>query len=196
MPMSTARPSEFRLTPARAGLNAVAVPQGCNLQAGTAIFKCQFYQGCFMLRRILYFLVSCLLTMNLACSPNQSSDANANVVSPSNTNAPTNMPPGLSTSPVPLTTNSTPGIPDPKKIETSNTTKRGAPTPGIPDPKTIGKTPLPKGTTPTPGIPDAETLKKQLNDLIKDANVVNQPPKTDSNSIKNLQDKTRPVRKP
>ena len=149
-----------------------------------------------MLRRILFFLVSCLLTMNLACSTTQSSDANANAVSPSNANVPTNMPPGLSTSPVPLTANSTPGIPDPKTVGANKTTKSTAPTPGIPDPKTIGKTPLPKGTAPTPGIPDAETLKKQLNDLIKDANVVNQPPKTDSNSVKSPTDKPRPVRKP
>jgi hypothetical protein len=37
--MATAWPSEFRLTPARAGLNAVAVPQGRNIQAGTAILN-------------------------------------------------------------------------------------------------------------------------------------------------------------
>jgi hypothetical protein len=38
--MAAASPSEFRLKPARAGLNAVAAPRGRNLQAGTAIFKC------------------------------------------------------------------------------------------------------------------------------------------------------------
>jgi hypothetical protein len=53
--MSTAKPSEFRLTPARAGLNAVAVPQGRNLQAGTAIFKYQFYEVYFVCCEELYF---------------------------------------------------------------------------------------------------------------------------------------------
>jgi len=37
--MAATLPSEFRLTPARAGLNAVAVPQGRNIQAGTAILN-------------------------------------------------------------------------------------------------------------------------------------------------------------
>ena len=37
--MTTTLPSEFRLIPARAGLNAVAVPQGRNIQAGTAILN-------------------------------------------------------------------------------------------------------------------------------------------------------------
>jgi hypothetical protein len=41
--MSAAKPSEFRLIPARAGLNAVAVPQGRNLQAGTAILNLQLF---------------------------------------------------------------------------------------------------------------------------------------------------------
>ena len=39
MPMSAAIPSEYRLIPARAGLNAVADPQGRNIQTGTALFK-------------------------------------------------------------------------------------------------------------------------------------------------------------
>jgi hypothetical protein len=37
--MSAAEPSKFRLIPARAGLKAVAVFRGRNLQTGTAIFK-------------------------------------------------------------------------------------------------------------------------------------------------------------
>jgi len=37
--MAATQPSEFRLTPARAGLKAVAVPQGRNIQAGTAILN-------------------------------------------------------------------------------------------------------------------------------------------------------------
>ena len=37
--MATTLPSEFRLIPARAGLNAVADPQRRNLQAGTAILN-------------------------------------------------------------------------------------------------------------------------------------------------------------
>jgi len=39
MPMAAVEPSKFRLIPARAGLKAVAVFQGRNLQAGTAILK-------------------------------------------------------------------------------------------------------------------------------------------------------------
>jgi hypothetical protein len=37
--MATTLPSEFRLIPARAGLNAVADPQRRNIQAGTAILN-------------------------------------------------------------------------------------------------------------------------------------------------------------
>jgi len=37
--MAATLPSEFRLIPARAGLNAVADPQRRNIQAGTAILN-------------------------------------------------------------------------------------------------------------------------------------------------------------
>jgi len=37
--MSAAEPSEFRLIPARAGLNAVAALRRRNIQTGTVIFK-------------------------------------------------------------------------------------------------------------------------------------------------------------
>jgi hypothetical protein len=39
MPITAAIPSEFRLIPARVGLNAVAVLQRRSIQADTAIFK-------------------------------------------------------------------------------------------------------------------------------------------------------------
>ncbi len=148
-----------------------------------------------MLRKILSILVVGLFTLNMACSSNESSNANVNAVNLTNTISPTNMPPGLSTTPVPLSANSTPGIPDPKTIGVNNAINSNAPIPGIPDPKTIGKTPMPKNTPPIPGIPDEETLKKQMKTVIKDANVVNISPKTDANSIKTPTDQ-RPVRKP
>jgi hypothetical protein len=37
--MSVTKPSEFRLIPARVGLNAVAALRRRNIQAGTAILK-------------------------------------------------------------------------------------------------------------------------------------------------------------
>lgn len=49
--MATAKPSEFRLIPARADLNAVAVPQGRNLQIGTAIFKYKFLRAFLIILR-------------------------------------------------------------------------------------------------------------------------------------------------
>ena len=41
--MATTLPSEFRLIPARAGLNAVADPQRRNIQDGTAILNRRGY---------------------------------------------------------------------------------------------------------------------------------------------------------
>ena len=70
-----------------------------------------------------------------------------------------NMPEGLSMSPVPPSTNTTPGIPDPKVA--NNVPKGATPTPGIPSPEELKK-PFKPGATPTPGIPDPETLRKQM----------------------------------
>ena len=70
-----------------------------------------------------------------------------------------NLPEGLSASPVPPSTNTTPGIPDPKVA--NNVPKGATPTPGIPSPDELKK-PFKPGATPTPGIPDPETLRKQM----------------------------------
>ena len=79
-----------------------------------------------------------------------------------------NLPEGLSASPMPPSTNTTPGIPDPK--EANNVPKGATPTPGIPSPDELKK-PFKPGATPTPGIPDPETLRKQMQRQVN-ANVV------------------------
>ena len=79
-----------------------------------------------------------------------------------------NLPEGLSASPMPPSTNTTPGIPDPK--EANNVPKGATPTPGIPSPDEMKK-PFKPGATPTPGIPDPETLRKQMQRQVN-ANVV------------------------
>ena len=129
-------------------------------------------------------MILALIAINSACSsvetPN--TNANTNVI----VNNPTNLPPGFSTSPVPPSSNTTPGIPAPGNINISNGAK-GATTPGIPDPANINK--VPRGVTPTPGIP-ANSLKRQGNPPLSE---VNTPP-TVSDSNSNI--KVRTVRKP
>jgi hypothetical protein len=136
-----------------------------------------------MLRNLLTVSICFLLLINLACQSADNSNANTRA----------NSPPELSGSPVPLTTNSTPGIPDPNSAVNANkpTTKT---TPGIPD-MSNSKAVLPKGATPTPGIPDQETLKKQMNTPLKDANIVNNPPKTNRQSNENSVNQPKNVRK-
>ncbi len=97
---------------------------------------------------------------------------------------PANLPPGFSTSPVPLSNNSTPGIPaDPANTNLIN--PKGTPTPGIPDPANINK--MKKGTTPTPGIPDPANMRKQMKNI----------PLSDVNSYKATDNtKVKTVRKP
>ncbi|HKP71107.1 MAG TPA: hypothetical protein VJV05_17605 [Pyrinomonadaceae bacterium] len=70
-----------------------------------------------------------------------------------------NLPEGLSASPLPPSTNTTPGIPDPKNA--NNVPKGTTPTPGIPSAEELKK-PFKPGATPTPGIPDPDTLRKQM----------------------------------
>ena len=97
-----------------------------------------------MLRNFLFVLLCFSVGATLACSSAvDAPTANANVASAVNLD-PANMPPGFSTSPVPMSANSTPGIPDPNdananKLPTGNI-------PGIPDPNK--KTPQPKNTPP------------------------------------------------
>ena len=115
-----------------------------------------------MLRNVLLIVFLGLMAINLSCQ----SSANA-VNTNSNTNAiivnQASLPPGFSTSPIPPSSNKTPGIPDPKTINMNNIPKGTTPTPGIPDLSKLGKN-LSKGTTPTPGIPDPKTIQKQMKD--------------------------------
>jgi hypothetical protein len=133
-------------------LNAVAVPQGRNIQAGTVILKYINVRND-MLRNILIITVCLAFGAGLACS--STPDANS-------ANAPTNLPEGFSTNQITPGGTPTPGIPDPSNIDVNNPPKGATPTPGIPDPKDAGK-PLPKGATPTPGIPSEEELRKMAN---------------------------------
>jgi hypothetical protein len=140
-----------------------------------------------MSKNVLLILILALIAINFACSPVETTNTNANTNVIVTNQA--NLPPGFSTSPVPPSGNTTPGIPDPANINVSNGAK-GATTPGIPDPANIGK-PLPKGATPTPGIPDVNTLKRQSNPPLNNS-AVKPPAVSDANS--NIKVKT--VRKP
>jgi hypothetical protein len=175
------------LTPARAGLKAVAVPQGRNIQAGTAIFKRKrFYT---MSSKLILTLACAAVAVSSACStaaPNANTAANTNVSVTLDANS---MPPGLSTSPLPPSSNSTPGIPPANQVAVAP--KGGTPTPGIPDPKMIGK-PLKPGATPTPGIPDPETLRRQMNQRVTNVNV-NTPPAGPNNDGMMMSRKKRAV---
>ncbi len=138
------------------------------------------------------FIVICLsIALNAACQ--SASKPNENVNAAANVKESAEIPPGFSTSPVPISGNTTPGIPDPKLVNANNVSNGTTPIPGIPDPKTIGKTPVPKKTPPIPGIPDEATLKRQMNTIITDVNVVNNPPKSATgNANSRPQKKQRP----
>ena len=120
---------------------------------------------------VILFLVFSAVFISACGSAESNMNVNSNpAVGAGNVNVdPNNMPPGLSTSPIPPSANTTPGIPDPK--EASNIPK-GTPTPGIPDAANLKK-PFKPGATPTPGIPDPETLRRQLQG---NKNVTGPPP--------------------
>src|SRR5688500_3097182 len=125
-----------------------------------------------------------------ACGSTANSNANVNT----NTGAPgnvtidaNNLPPGLSTSPVPPSANTTPGIPPPGQA--NNVPKGATPTPGIPDPAHVNR-PVRRGATPTPGIPSEEELRRQLR---SPASNVNTPPPAGDNMMRN---RPRPVNRP
>lgn len=126
-----------------------------------------------MLKKVSLVLFCFSIATTLACSSgNTPSNANANMMNGGAVNLdPANLPPGFSTSPVPVNGN-IPGIPNPNdpnsnKVPMSNI-------PGIPDPNK--KTPQPKNTPPIPGIPSEAEIKRQMNTPLKDVNVVNNPP--------------------
>lgn len=144
-----------------------------------------------MLRNFLFILICFLVAANTACSSATAPTANANTANVVNLD-PANMPPGFSTSPIPIGANSIPGIPDPNdananKIPTGNI-------PGIPDPNK--KTPQPKKTPPIPGIPDEKTIREQMNTPLKDVNIVNNPPKAQSDANNQPANKRGNTRQP
>ena len=142
------------------------------------------------MRNYLFISGLLLLSLNTACTTAESPAANANFAganSIKNVNA-ADLPPGFSTNSVPMT-GSTPGIPGPNdananKIPTGNI-------PGIPNQNKAGKTPQPKVTPPIPGIPDQETIKRQMNTPLKDVNIVNNPPKSQSDANNQPADRPR-----
>lgn len=141
-----------------------------------------------MSKKVLFILFCLSISINTACQNAAKPGENANTAA--NVKESVEMPPGFSTSPVPMSGNTIPGIPDPKSVNANNAANGATPIPGIPDPKIIGKTPVPKKTPPIPGIPDEATLKKQMNTIMTDVNVVNNPPKSANGSTSN-----RPVKK-
>lgn len=124
-----------------------------------------------MMKNYLLGLICFSAATGFACSTTGNANVNANTANTAVVLDANNLPPGLSSSPVPVNGN-IPGIPNPNdpnanKISTSNI-------PGIPDPNK--KTPQPKNTPKIEGIPDQETLKKQMNTTLNDVNIVNNPP--------------------
>ena len=131
-----------------------------------------------MLRKFFYVLVCFLLTVNLACSTAETPTGNVSTTNAVNVDS-ANLPQGFSTSPIPLGTNSTPGIPNPNDANANKMPSGNIP--GIPDTNKMGKTPQPKNTPKIDGIPDQETIKRQMNTPLKDVNVVNNPSKSQTN---------------
>ena len=131
-----------------------------------------------MLRSIAVLLGSMIVLAGAGCGSSVPSNANSN----SNSNAnmairmdPANMPPGLSTSPLPPSASMPPGIPANGTVLPVGKT----PTPGIPSAEQIKKG-IKSGLTPTPGIPDPATLRKQLG---LPATNVNMPPPSNGSQM-------------
>jgi|GEM_PF-1043466 len=189
--MSATQPSEFRLIPTRAGLNAVAVLQGRNIQAGTAILN---LRKLLMLKTTLLAVSIAVATglMVVGCQTSTPSP-NSNIAGSQPANVdPNNLPAGISAQQLEPSANSTPGIPPANAV---NALPKGAtPTPGIPDPKVLGK-PLKPGPTPTPGIPDEETLRKMMSGRPVNGANVQQPP-GDNQMRPMRKGNNRPVTKP
>lgn len=129
-----------------------------------------------MITRLAIF-VSILLIFTACQSNNQIQNQNSGTANVSTSEK--ELPPGFSTSPLPIQ-GSTPGIPDPNTAK--EIPKGTTPTPGIPDVKELNK-PFKPGKTPTPGIPSPEEIKRQLNTPV-DPNVVNQAPSTNQPATK------------
>jgi hypothetical protein len=134
-----------------------------------------------MIKEKLFALIVLLTAFSFACSnaPTSNSQTNQAVVVNAN---PTNLPEGLSANQIPLSANSTPGIPDPKSVNANNNNKGATSTPGIPDTTKTGKTPQPKNTPPIPGIPDEETLRKQMTTPVGREMMERKPPEFEANS--------------
>lgn len=123
-----------------------------------------------MLRNLFFVLVFISIMANLACSSANTPTANSNTGNVMNID-PANLPPGFSTSPIPINGN-VPGIPNPNDANANKIPSGNIP--GIPDPNR--KTPQPKNTPPIPGIPSEAEIKRQMNTPLKDVNIVNNPP--------------------
>lgn len=109
-----------------------------------------------MLKKFLFAIICVSFALNLACQTATTPETNASNAAKADTK---NLPPEFSTSPVPPSGNSTPGIPDPKTINANALPEKGAtPIPGIPSQEELNK-PVKKGATPTPGIPSEEEIK-------------------------------------
>ncbi len=75
-----------------------------------------------MSKNLFIVLTVMFVSIFSACSSNVAPNANANIAVVINTNQ-ANMPPGLSASQIPLSANSTPGIPDTNAMKPINLPK-------------------------------------------------------------------------
>jgi hypothetical protein len=132
-------------------LNAVAVPQGRNLQTGN-VFLNQKRIIINMHRAVAFFLAIFSLVFNFGCGmpPTNSpvTNNNGNTVVNSTPANIQQMPPA---------TNGTPGAP--LANQTANIAKGTTPTPGINPATAVRKI---KPGEKIPGIPDAATVKRQM----------------------------------
>jgi hypothetical protein len=127
-----------------------------------------------MLKKILFVLICFSLSAILACSTAETPTVNSNTGNAVNLDQ-SNLPPGFSTSPVPINGN-IPGIPNPNDANANKVPMGNIP--GIPDPNK--KTPQAKNTPPIPGIPSEAEIRRQMETPLKDVNVVNNPSKSQS----------------
>ncbi|MBP9663595.1 MAG: hypothetical protein KBD94_03175 [Pyrinomonadaceae bacterium] len=131
------------------------------------------------MNKVVILLVCAVAGVAAACGDGSSNNAatNTNMAPQEIKIDPANMPPGLSTTPLPMTGTPIPGIPTNGNIIVPKGTK---PTPGIPSEKELKKG-LKPSTTSTPGIPSQEQIRKMLNQANTQPPVNGAPPMMKSN---------------
>ncbi|MBK9216371.1 MAG: hypothetical protein IPM59_12415 [Chloracidobacterium sp.] len=130
------------------------------------------------MKKAVIFFMCVVATGCVACGGGSNNAATNTNIAPQEIKIdPANMPPGLSTTPLPMTGTPIPGIPTNGNLVLPKGTRS---TPGIPSEAELKKG-LKPGAKPTPGIPSPEQIRKMLDQANAQPPVNGTPPMMKSN---------------